>query len=576
MGVDMQGYKRTVPDVEYWVEQIRAGEKWRDDCTSRARWEIWDKYYAGDFKKSVLPKNIFFTMVRTIVPRIYFRNPSVSITPCKPGPAHAVLAKILERIDNKLITMMGMKQTLQMMVQSAYMYGTSPGILGFGALYTPSPDIGVTQAPLSTEGYNLEYRQGMLPNMPWFLDCDLDCFVVPRGIRRMEEARWNVLWTRRPVEEVKDDPRLKNTEDIKGVNNKMSYRLTDMGDVYDPVEYVNLAQVRDLRTGRVFILAPDVTDKVLLDVEDDLQYNNGFPHFPLIFNPQSRKPWGVPDSKILEPFQLEINETKTLTMKHRRISIVKMLVKSGMLKEEQAQRMVSDEVMAIVEVDGDPQTDVRVLEGNNIPQELITHEQMLMQDVREMTGFGRNQFGEYGTGSADRTAHEAEIVKMASEIRVDERRDKVADLLVNVIQHIHNVIFKHWTQQQVIDIVGPMGLPIWVQFTGQMLKAGAYEVKVDPDTSLPETKALREQRAKEFYALASQNPVFDPVKVSSFLLHEHYGVAFDDMIRGAPMAGVMGPVDLPTAIQTFQGMMQMAQQIGGGQQRQLPQGGGGA
>src|SRR3990167_351677 len=250
----MQGYKRTTPDVEHWIEQLRVAEKWRDNCTHRSRWDIWDKYYEGNFKRNILPKNLFFMMVRTIVPRIYLRNPSISIVPCKPGPANAVLAKILERIDNKLIRMMHVKETLQMMVQSTYMYGTSPGVLGFGAQFTPSPDFGLTVPPLSKEGYNLEYRQGMIPNMPWFLDCPLDSFVVPQGIRRMEEAAWNATWTKRPVEDVQQDPRLKNTNDIKSTGNRMSYRLTDMGDIYNPVETVNLCQIRDLRTGRVFIL----------------------------------------------------------------------------------------------------------------------------------------------------------------------------------------------------------------------------------------------------------------------------------------------------------------------------------
>ncbi len=567
----MQGYRRKNPDVSWWVEQIRAGEKWRDDVTHRNRWDVWRKYYRGDFAKNILPKNIFFMMTRTIVPRIYFRNPSVSIQPCKPGPAHAVLARILERVDNTILGMMKMKGSMKMLAQTTFHFGTGIGTLGFGALHTPTPDLGVTAPPLTREGANLEYRQGMLPNMPWFLPTPLEAFVVPAGIRSFEEAFFNAIWTARPVEEVKKDSRFKNTKDIKSTGNHMSYRQTDMGDIYTPIDMVNLCQIRDYRTGRVFVIAPDVSQKVLLDTEDDMQYNNGGPHYPIVFNQDDERPYGVADSKILEPIQLEINETKTLTMKHRRLALIKIFVKSGMLKPEAAQRMVSSDVAAVVETEGDPMTDLRMAEVAPIPQDLLLHEQSLMNDVREVTGFGRNQFGEFSQGSARHTAFEANVVQMASEIRIDERRDMLADMLVNVINHIHNIIFKHWTQEQVIDIIGPMGVPMWVKFTGQMLKAGAYEVKVDPDTSLPQTKQLREQRATEFFKLASQYPTFDPYKLSSLLLHEHYGVQYDDLLQGAPMAGLMGPVDMQTAMQMWQQMQEQSRQMLGSVRRQTPQ-----
>ena len=185
----------------------------------------------------------------------------------------------------------------------------------------------------------------------------------------------------------------------------------------------------------------------------------------------------------------------------------------------------------------------------------------VMQDVREIVGFGRNQFGEYKPGSSDTTATEAQIVQAASEIRVDERRDLTADLLTAVFEQVHNVIFRHWTQEQVIDIAGPLGLPIWMKFTGPMLNAGSYEVKIDPDSAVPETKQYREQKATQFYQMAASNPLIDPYKLTSFWLHEHYGVAFDDMLRGVPMAGLMGPVDIITGMQLFQALAEQTQKF---------------
>ena len=51
-------------------------------------------------------------------------------------------------------------------------------------------------------------------------------------------------------------------------------------------------------------------------------------------------------------------------------------------------------------------------------------------------GFSRNQAGEYSSQKSHNapTAAEARIVQAASEIRVDERRDSLADVLVDMFE----------------------------------------------------------------------------------------------------------------------------------------------
>ena len=203
---------------------------------------------------------------------------------------------------------------------------------------------------------------------------------------------------------------------------------------------------------------------------------------------------------------------------------------------------------------------VKPFQVAEIPKDVIIAEREMMQDARETVGFSRNEFGEFSPGSGDTTATEAQIVKMASEIRVDERRDMVADMLVDVIHDIHRVIFNHWGQEQVIELIGPAGVPIWVHFTGTELKDGRYEVKVDPDTAIPETKALREQRAVQAYQLLKTNPIVDPFKLTAYLLHELHGVQFDDMLRVMPPG--VGSQQNPMSVGQYGGLLQRVSQAG--------------
>jgi len=218
------------------------------------------------------------------------------------------------------------------------------------------------------------------------------------------------------------------------------------------------------------------------------------------------------------------------------------------------------------------------MESGGIPKDLFLAEENVLHDARETVGFSRNQFGEYKPGSADTTATEARIVAMASEIRVDERRDMVADLMVDVVSDMHNIIFSEWKEPQVVDIAGPQGVQLWVEFTGDMLRHGTYEVKVDPDSSVPETKAVREQKAIQTYQILMQNPTIatNPLaiaEITRFLMREMNNVGLDDLMSMLPDGGGVGlDPGKPMNVQQFGGVLGKLQQAA--MQRGGPAGGG--
>src|ERR1043165_6439055 len=101
--IRIDGYKKGQPDVGWWKQQLIAGVAYRKRYTHQDEWTKWKKYYRARWPTNVLPVNLFFKMTRTVVPRIYFRNPSISIQATKPGLEQQVFAQLIERIDNKLI-----------------------------------------------------------------------------------------------------------------------------------------------------------------------------------------------------------------------------------------------------------------------------------------------------------------------------------------------------------------------------------------------------------------------------------------------------------------------------------------
>lgn len=533
-----EGYIRTRPDTDWWLEQIKAGEEFRKKQAFQEKWKKWREYYRGEWASDVMPVNLFFTMMRTMVPRIYFRNPSVSVMPAKAGFLNLAFARMLERIDNSMLRQMEYKRQMKRMIRDSIIKGTSVGKLGLAGRYNPSGD---PSLPLTSGGRQVEYLKTVEPVMPWFQRVAPENFVVPNGLDDWDNAPWTAERIDRPLEDVMDDPRFENTDGLQA----MEERVTLAGSINRPIKMAKLWEIHHWKTGKVFVFAPDHSknNKVLFYGDDAFQRYGGFNYFPLVFNEDDEAFWGVPDSQILEPYQLELNEIRTQQMKHRRVALVKVLVKQNGMDIEEAEKLVSEDVQAVAFVKGQGPVgnNVQVMQQSHIPQELFIAAESVMQDTRETMGFSRNQFGEFNSRSGDTTATEASIVRQAMDIRIDEKRDYVADLTVKVVETLHGTLFDNWGEEQIVDVFGPGGVQVWVRLRPELLKSGRYNIRIDPDSSLPETRQLREQRAMLLFERLKANPLVDPIKLTQYLLHELQGPQFDDMMRMLPPVEGINP-----------------------------------
>jgi hypothetical protein len=528
------GYNSGKPDVTWWLDQVRKGVEWRKKVTHQASWDRWRKYYRGEFPKGVLPVNLYFRMLRSIVPQVYFRNPSLSVMASKPGMEQQLFAQLIERIDNKLIRTMGVKQAMKRATQMTWMFGTGALKLGYGAEFTPSPEMFDTSAPehMQTRMTRyVEYNSQVAANMPWLMSVHPGNLIVPMGLSVYEDTPWVGMWIKRSLDDVKSDPRLKNTSDLVSSSNKGISSLRENKTNENPDE-IDLIELRDRRTRKVLLIAPFTSERVLYFGDDELQNNNRPNIYPTIFNPDDEYFWGVPDAHILESQQDEINEIRTLTMKHRRISLLKLLYKKGAIDHAEVEKLLNGDVLAAVQVTGEL-SDIDTLQIGDIPNALFDADQQIQQEVRDLMGFSRNQAGEYQSNKSHNapTAAEARIVQAASGIRVDERRDILADALVDIFEDTNQLIFSKWSDEEVVQVMGPEGIPLWVQFKPAMLQAAKYELTVEPDSMLPETKDMRQQKAVQVYGLFKDNPLIDPQLLTKYLLREMHGVQYDQMMR---------------------------------------------
>jgi hypothetical protein len=137
----------------------------------------------------------------------------------------------------------------------------------------------------------------------------------------------------------------------------------------------------------------------------------------------------------------------------------------------------------------------------HIPSDFFRIDDTIDKDIREVIGFSRNQAGEFDVPR--RTATEANIVQGASQLRVDERRDLVADLIGEVFQDkINPLIYQNWTERRVIEVTELGG---WVTYTGDMIR-GDYSLSVVPDSVLPLNKSQEQQLAVQAFNMFRGDP----------------------------------------------------------------------
>jgi hypothetical protein len=512
--------------TSHWMTQIKSGLEYRKKYSVKDKWETYRKYYRGQWAESIVPINKIFSYGRMLIPRVYFRAPRVTVTASRPDLIWH--AKVVEALDNLLIKELMLKQTLKMSALDCYLCGIGAIKLGYDSEFGYIPEQSVTdggetvtQQSTTEEGERIEYHETIKPGMPWALRVRPDDVIVPWGSSDAQSLPWVAHYILRPLDDVKQDQKYRNTADLQGTRaptmgedarTKESFRPRNERE--KGITYCELWEVRDCKTKQILVFSED---KLLMSVPDALQTQEGIPWEFVVFNPDPEYFWPIPDTHIIAPQQEELNATSTQTSRHRAISLVKFLYKQNALDKEELAKMLSGEVgpaVAVKEVETLASA-VMILQPH-IPPDLYTDMQSQIQSMREELGFSQNQEGSFSPYHG-KTASESMIVAESFEARVDERKDIMSDVLVRIIRKWNWFLFQFWSESKVVQIVSPEGEPAWVQYTGDQLK-GDYMLSIDADSGMPVSRALKQQLSGEMFKALNGDQLIDQVLLRQIVL----------------------------------------------------------
>src|SRR5262245_7390358 len=421
---------------------------------------------------------MIFSYGRSLIPQLYFKNPVVSVQIKRQGFEDT--ARTIQQLDDSLIQAMKVKEVLKRGILTAHLVGRAPFKMGFGTghalpAYDPR-NLGFQGGPV------WRMREMIAPNRPWVFDFSPGDFAYDDKVKRLRDTNSNAMRFTKKAYEVKDDDVLMSA-------------MKDRTISEDDDEDIEFWEIWDKWTGKFRI---QHEDQVAEDSEQDIVY---WPFFSLAFNEAIDTPWPISDGNMMLPQQKELNEVRTQISEHRRVSLLKILAKKNAFDPADKARLERGTIGALVEVNGDPQTALKEFKPE-VPVQLYTEANTIREDIRDVEGFTRNQLGEFS--QSRRTALEAQIVQQALQLRLDERRDMVADGLQIAMLTVNDMVFDRWDARTVEEWAG--------ESTGwekvPQVRA-TYLVNVVPDSTLPLSRTLAKQEAQVMFGSLRMDPYID-------------------------------------------------------------------
>ena len=488
----------------FWLERARESQRFMREFGGSDDWMLYRNYYRGNFGSEYF-YNLFYIYIRSIMPSVYYRNPTVINTPMRqfgpdPDPVRIIGARVFDSIDAFLMKRMNFKDVIRDVIFDAICSSQGVVKIGYSSEYG---DLGkATDQMLGSDKSFVEHNTDVRNGMPWIARTEPETFCVPFGTRRKRQTPWIIHMILRATEDVRNSPYYKGTKDLAGTHlNLMQeyFQQNQLVNFAENSDWTELHEVYDKRHGTIGTYIPTLpsadgdkdplwvrdfsADNIMTTLDDDPFENLCFNEDPMFF-------WGASDFRQLKPVQDEINEVKHQTRAHRRIALLRILYNVGMIDPAEVAKFLDADKPGIgIPVKGDPNGAFAMLTPY-IPPDLMSWAREVQEDGRVLTGVGKQQSGVAQGGR--KTATEIQTAQMGYDLRVGERRDQVADFISRVMTKVNKIVAKYWSAADALPVVGLDGAVYWVEFNRNVLQ-GQYTTRVDADELSPTSMALRRQ-----------------------------------------------------------------------------------
>ena len=541
--------------------KVEASRKWRqneqyDNLWTRLINLYRGKHYRGNIPGDRLLVNISFSTINTLAPAVSIGRPKILVNPRRPEDGDKAI--LTEAIINYWWQHYGCQPEFQRSVKDSLIIGHGWVKTGYRFVEEKKlDDIEETadEAAESIPTGQVESVMVIREDRPFLERVDpFDMFVDPDATS-MSDVRWIAQRSRRPLKDVQNDNRYDyaarkevsassyskwgNTN--SGSNNYVNNTYTDDEAYCDIYEYY------DINAGTMSIFSDSGGDKFLVKPVK-IPYVFGHPFVMLRDYDIPNYFYPMGELEAIEPLQMELNETRTQMMNHRKRYSRKWLFNESAFDDFGRNALVSDDDNVIVPVKGNENLNNVIVPMPAVinPPEFYNQSSLITNDIDRVSGISEYQRG--AIPETTRTAREASIIAESSNARVAEKLIGIENSIAACAENLIKLAQQFMTEEQTIRVIGSENAPVWLKFDKDYIN-GEFDFTVEAGSTAPRNEAFRRDMALQM--VSAMQPfaaagIVNMEKLAEYVLGTGFGVKNPESFLTAPPPQAMeGPGGQP-------------------------------
>lgn len=535
--------------------KIEQSRRWRREENCDYLWQRMIDLYRGKHLKTAseqdqLLVNIAFATINVISPSVSVNHPKITVN--ARAFEDADKAVVTEAIVNYWWRHYECQKEFRRAVKDMLVVGHGWLKTGYRFVEKDKEDFDSTDELASLTPESMTESELIITEDRPFVErvSMFDIFVDPDGTN-MSDIKWIAQRIRRPLKEVKKDKRYDSKarqEAQPSHYSKWSIDERFPRQSSDPEDsYVEIWEFYDLDRQTMSIFC-DGGDRFLVN-PTDIPFAFGHP-FVMLRNyeiPEYFYPMG--ELEAIEPLQMELNETRTQMMNHRKRFSRKWLYKESAFDQEGRSALESDEDNVMVPVISEEPL------GNVItpmpavisPPEFYNQSTLISSDIDRVSGVS-----EYMRGALPeirRTATEAAIAQDAANARASDKLAIIERTIADCARRLVMMAQQYMEGEQVVRIVGNETKPAWLKFDKDYVK-GEFDFDVEGGSTAPTNESFRRQMALQ--VVDAMAPfvgagIIDMPKLANYVLQYGFGIknAASFVVQASMPAQPVTPQGLP-------------------------------
>lgn len=519
-------YRNKIEQTKRWRREERC-----DDLWSRMIDMYRGKHFKTETQEDRLLVNIAFATINVISPSVSVNYPKITVNARKYEDAPR--AVVTEAVVNYWWRHYECQKEFRTAVKDMLIIGHGFLKTGYRFVEKDGSDYEASDELASAAPESITESDFIITEDRPFVEriSPFDVF-VDADATSMQDMRWIAQRVRRPLKDVKKDKRYNSAARNEAAPSHYSkWGIDDWRGSVRPRRseneddaYVEIWEYYDIETGKMSVFC-DGGDKFLVN-PTTIPFSFGHP-FVMLRNyevPEHFYPMG--ELEAIEPLQMELNQTRTQMMNHRKRFSRKWLYKESAFDADGRAALESDEDNVMVPVISEEALGgvITPMPAVISPPEFYNQSNLISGDIDRVSGISEYQRG--GMPEIRRTATEAAISQDASNARSSDKLAIIERGIGECARRLVMLAQQYMTAEGAVRVAGKDAQPIWVNFDRDYIQ-GDFDFEVEGGSTQPVNESFRRQMALQVVdAMApfASAGIIDMPKLATYVLQYGFGI----------------------------------------------------